>query len=389
MISYVAALLTAVANASSNVLNRKATREEPQQVEFRVRLILDLLRRRIWLIAVAVMLVSFLTGAVALGTGQLAAVQIIIILELPLTLLGAAKFLGGRLGAREWAAIAGMTGGVIGLLALLDPRPGPSPAISPGKWIIGSAATAAPAAVFFVMARRTRRPARRAALLGLATGLAYGLAATYTKGLTGQFTREGIAGALASWQLYAAGAAGIAATWLLQNAYHAGRLAAAQPGITLIDPAAATAWGISVFGERVRDGLFLALTPLPVIVLVVSVFMLSRSPVLQSSAGAGEPARDTLAPAEHEHVLAWRLASRWLAGRFGERAEGRDQPGPVPGGHPGDDGRDLAAAAAGHVIDDLLPGAGEPEDHLTPARGIHPAAHQPGGDQPVDHPHRR
>lgn len=296
MISYVAALLTAITNASSNVLNRKATREEPQQVEFRVRMILDLLRRRTWLIAVAVMLLSFVLGAFALGTGQLAAVQIIIILELPMTLLGAAKFLGGRLNAREWAAIAGMTAGIIGLLACLDPRPGPSTAISPAKWIVGSAATAAPAAVFVLMALRTRRPARRAALLGLATGLAYGLAAAYTKGLTRQFTHGGIVAVLASWQVYAAAAAGIAATWLLQNAYHAGRLAAAQPGITLLDPAAATAWGISVFGEHVRGGLFLALTPLPAIVLVVSVLLLSRSPVLQSSAGAGEPARGTVSP---------------------------------------------------------------------------------------------
>jgi hypothetical protein len=75
------------------VLNRKATQEEPARLEFRLKLILDLLRRRTWLIAVAIMLMSFLLGAPALGTGQLAAVQIII-LELPLTLIGGAKFLG-------------------------------------------------------------------------------------------------------------------------------------------------------------------------------------------------------------------------------------------------------------------------------------------------------
>ena len=298
MISYVAALLTAITNAASNVLNRKATREEPQKVEFRMRLILDLLHRRMWLVAVAVMLLSFLFGAFALGTGQLAAVQIIIILELPLTLLGAAKFLGGRLNAREWAAVASMTAGVIGLLAILDPQPGPPVAIPAAKWIVGSAATVVPTAAFFLLARRTGSPARRAALLGLATGLSYGLAAAYTKGLTRQFTHGGIVGALESWQLYAAAAVGIAATWLLQNAYHAGRLAAAQPGVTLLDPAAATAWGIAVFGERVRGGPFLALTPLPAIALVAGVLLLSRSPVLQGSAGGDEPARDTVSPTQ-------------------------------------------------------------------------------------------
>jgi hypothetical protein len=122
-------------------------------------------------------------------------------------------------------------------------------------------------------------------LLGVATGLGFGLASAYTKGMTEQFSAGGITAALASWQLYAALAAGVTAGWLVQNAYHAGRLAASQPGITLADPAASTAWGIVVFGEQVRGGLFLALTLIPFIALVGSVFLLSRSPVLQSTAG--------------------------------------------------------------------------------------------------------
>jgi drug/metabolite transporter (DMT)-like permease len=272
------------------VLNRKATREEPEEAEFRPRLILDLLRRRVWLAAAAIMLLSFVLGAAALGTGQLATVQILIILELPMTLIGAAKFLGSRLGIREWAAIAGMTGGVIGLLVCLDPRSGPVLPITAAEWIAGSAATAGPAVFFVVMARRTRSPAGRAALLGLATGLGYGLAAAYTKGMTRQFAADGIFGVLASWELYAAAGAGIWATWLLQNAYHAGRLAAAQPGITFLDPAAATAWGIAVFGEQVRGGAVLVLAAVPAIALVASVLMLSRSPALRASAGADESA---------------------------------------------------------------------------------------------------
>jgi hypothetical protein len=285
MISCICAFLTAVANAGSNVLNRKATQEEPGRFEFSPKLILDLLHRRTWLIALAIMLVSFLVGAAALDTGQLATVQIIIILELPLTLIGGAKFLGSRLGRREWAAIAGLTGGVIGLLACLDPQSGPVPQITPAEWIIGSAATGGPVLAFFLLARKSQQPDRRAALLGVATGLGFGLASAYTKGMTEQFSSGGLPAALASWQLYAAVAAGITAGWLVQNAYHAGRLAASQPGITLADPAVSTTWGIVVFGEQVRGGLFLALTLLPLTLLTGSVFLLSRSPVLQSTAG--------------------------------------------------------------------------------------------------------
>jgi hypothetical protein len=47
MISHICAFLTAVANAGSNVLNRKATQQEPRCFEFSPKLILDLLRRRV------------------------------------------------------------------------------------------------------------------------------------------------------------------------------------------------------------------------------------------------------------------------------------------------------------------------------------------------------
>lgn len=129
MISYLAALLAAVTNATSNALNRKAARETPGRDQFRLRLISDLLHRRVWLAAISLMFLSFVFSAVALGTGQLAAVQLLIILELPLTLIIGARILQVRITAQEWAGTAAMTGGVIGLLVLLNPQPGPSRAV--------------------------------------------------------------------------------------------------------------------------------------------------------------------------------------------------------------------------------------------------------------------
>lgn len=78
MISYLAALLAAITNATSNALNRKAAREAPGRDQFRLRLISDLLHRRAWLAAISLMFLSFVFSAVALGTGQLAAVQLLI-----------------------------------------------------------------------------------------------------------------------------------------------------------------------------------------------------------------------------------------------------------------------------------------------------------------------
>jgi drug/metabolite transporter (DMT)-like permease len=304
VISYVLAFLAAMSNAASNVLNRKASRQEPAQAQFRPALIIGLLHRPAWLTAVGTMIVSFVLSAAALGTGEIAAVQPVIVLELPMTLIGGSMLLGGRLGRREWAAVAAMTAGVMGLLVALDPHGGSSANSRPLAWIIGSAVNGgAVLALFFAaryVARRPGREAAEAALLGLGAGLGYGLAAAYTKGLTMQFSTGGIAGVVTTWPLYAAFGAGAAATWLLQNSYHAGRLAAGQPGITLADPLAGMAWGVIVFHERVRGPAFYGVAVVPLLVLAAGVFVLSRSPLLLDRprpAGSGErrsvAARDT------------------------------------------------------------------------------------------------
>src|SRR5262249_61536666 len=101
-------------NAVSDVLNRRASREVPADLAFKLRLFADLFRRRAWLAAAALMVTSFVLAAAALGTGQLAAVQLIVILELPLTLIGGTAFLGGAPPGRDSAAIPPLSAGVSG-----------------------------------------------------------------------------------------------------------------------------------------------------------------------------------------------------------------------------------------------------------------------------------
>ncbi len=92
------------------------------------------------------------------------------------------------------------------------------------------------------------------------------------------------ASALGSGQLsVAAGALGM---FLTQSAMNAGRLIAAQPGLTLPDPIVSILWGVMVFGERVRGGWFIALAALSGLVMAAAVVPLARSPLL-----AGESAR--------------------------------------------------------------------------------------------------
>jgi drug/metabolite transporter (DMT)-like permease len=289
VISYFLAFLGALANASGNVLNRKASRDEPAEVQFRLKLFVDLVHRRVWLAAVGLMAVSFILASAALGTGELASVQLVIVLELPLTLIGGSWLLGSRLAVREWVAIAIMTGGVISLLALLHPRAGPTTAVPATMWILGSAANGGAVVVLFLAARAHPGPTTRTVLLGVAAGFSYGLTAAFTKGMADEFSVGGVGGIVSSWKLYACVAAGLVSVWLLQNAYEAGPLAASQPGITLVDPVISTLWGVVVFGEQVNRGTLLALTPLALVAVAAGVLMLSRSPILHQTQTGQEP----------------------------------------------------------------------------------------------------
>jgi drug/metabolite transporter (DMT)-like permease len=291
VLSYVLAFLAGLVNATSNVLNRKAARDEPDQAEFRLKLITDLMHRKVWLAAVGLMILSFALAAAALGTGQLASVQLVVVLELPMTIIGGTLVLGTPLGTREWLAIGALTLGVIGLLALLDPRPGPAKPVPPMLWILASAANIGAIVGFFLAGRTHSKPAVRASLLGVATGLGYGLAAAYTKGMADQFNSGGITAVFTSWQLYACVGAGVTSVFLLENAYQAGPLTASQPGVTLVDPVVSTLWGVVVMGETVNHGTLLELTALPALALAAGVFMLSRSRVLRAThSGQRRPA---------------------------------------------------------------------------------------------------
>ncbi len=124
LLSYLLAASAAFGNALANVMQRKASLEQPADVPFGAHLLLRLIRNRTWLIGIGGMVASFALQAVALGLGELSAVEPIITLEVPLTLLVASRVFHGRLGQQEWTSILMMTGGMIALIAALNPSPG-------------------------------------------------------------------------------------------------------------------------------------------------------------------------------------------------------------------------------------------------------------------------
>ncbi|HET9692682.1 MAG TPA: DMT family transporter [Acidimicrobiales bacterium] len=288
IIAIALAVLTAATNAASNVLQRKANMQEPPEVSFSLRMIGDLLRRKVWLAGFAAVLVSFLLQAAALHFGTLAAVQPVVILELPLTLVGAMVALHAPIGQREWLAAGLLTVGVVALVGGLHPTGG-SPRIATGAWLLGLAVAGAAVAALVVAGVRHHGDLR-GAFLGGATGIAFAVTAALMAGATDALTRGGITGLFTSWTTYAMAAAGCGAMFLTQNALQAGRLVAAQPGITLLDPIASVLWGTVLFHERTGGSALLAVAVAGLACMVVGAVELSRSDAL-----ADEPGREPAA----------------------------------------------------------------------------------------------
>ena len=280
-LSFVCAAAASGGNALANVMQRKASLEQPPEQAFGVRSLIDLVKRPTWVLGFGGMVASFLLQAVALGLGQLSAVEVIITLEVPLTLLIASRVFSVAVGRAEWAGIWTMTAGMIVLVAVLNPRPGDESDVSQSLYALAGGCTVACIVVLVIAGQRGRR-LWRTGCLGAAAGACFGLTATLIKETVARLHTHGVVGMLATWQTYAAAGVGIAGVVIMQWALHSGPLLAAQPGFTLMDPLVSTLWGVFVYHEAVRSGLWLAPVILAAVTIAVGVLLLARSPLLSS-----------------------------------------------------------------------------------------------------------
>jgi drug/metabolite transporter (DMT)-like permease len=118
-------------------------------------------------------------------------------------------------------------------------------------------------------------------LLGIAAATGFGFVAAVIKELSSHLS-QGPSGVFSNWSPYVLLLSGAAAMFLASNAFQAGSLAASQPGLTIVDPLVASALGVVLFGERLNHAPA-AFTGeiLAVALLVISVVVLSRSPLVR------------------------------------------------------------------------------------------------------------
>ncbi|KDN74239.1 DMT family transporter [Streptomyces olindensis] len=295
LLPVVFAVCAAFSNAVATVLQRKAALTVPRSEGFRAGLMLDLLRRPVWLAGIIAVIGAAVCQALALATGPLTIVQPLFVLELPLTLVVASLLMHRRLPGTGWLAVTVVVAGLAIALAAASPT-GNRTHVELDRWI--PALTVCAGAVVGLALAAVRRPEgrARAACLGAATAISYAVTAALMKAATHILDDQGILAFLTAWQTYAFAATGVCALFLLENAMQAGPLVASQPALTLGDALVSLALGILLYEETVRSGWWLLPQLFGVALIAAGVLALARIPLTQSLVAPDEERRPAEAP---------------------------------------------------------------------------------------------
>jgi drug/metabolite transporter (DMT)-like permease len=282
------AIAASFCTAMSSVCQRLGASRTPTG-GFGLRLVFRLARRPIWLAGIASMILGFAFQVTALRFGALALVQPMLALEL-LFVFGYMAVLGSRqVRPRDWLAASAMSAGLGLFLLAASPSGGRLHAPGSSWWLAGLSALGVVllglAAAFGLGRRPVASASRRAAVLGAATGVAWGFVAAVIKEFSSHLG-AGTGAIFSNWSVYVLIGAGAASLLLASHALASGPLAASQPGFTILDPLAASLLGMFLFGEHMQAGtLDLAAEAAGLALLLTGVSALSHSHLVHSENG--------------------------------------------------------------------------------------------------------
>jgi drug/metabolite transporter (DMT)-like permease len=246
------ALGSALCFATSSVLQQRGAARAPRGSGLHLDLLRHLLTRPVWLAGMTAAVGTLALQAFALASGELVLVQPLLIVGLLFALPLSVLLDRRRPSLHEWGWAALLMAGLVAFLVAAHPQSGPQLPDDERLWQFGVvvlAVAVAIAALGFGLGGR-----HKAALLGAATGLAYGVAAALIKYCCALASREGLGWLLTSWPAYALLVVGGAGIMLNQAAYQAGPLSGALPAIAITDPLVAVIFGVGAFGEHLDTG---------------------------------------------------------------------------------------------------------------------------------------
>ena len=252
MLEVALALAAALLFALGTVLQQKEAQRASGEDALKAGFLVSLARRPVWLAGMAADGIGYAAQATALGIGRIVVVQPLLATTVVFALPLGRRILGQSIGRREVLAALAVTGGLGVFLVVADPEGGRQDATA-AAWIVSFAAAAAVCAPLVLASRRARSAAMRATLLGIATGVLWGLSAGLTKAVVEDLD-DGVLHLLGDWHLYALAVVGWASLTLAQASLQAGALAPAVATQAALDPITSVLLGVFAFDETIHSG---------------------------------------------------------------------------------------------------------------------------------------
>jgi drug/metabolite transporter (DMT)-like permease len=254
MVMIATALAAAVLYGAGAAVEQRQAAAAPQSAAGRPRLLLLLARQPLWLLGIAVQIGGFAAHAVALRSGSLATVQMLVSGEFVVAVVIVRIWSGRPLGRASWAAALTVVAAIAAFLALTSPGHGHLAAQPPHGAAMALAAIATGGAALAAAVVGLRAAGRRrAVLLAVAAGLADACSAVVTMAFS-HAAGHGVVALATSWTVYAVAVCGAGTVLLTQTAYQTGRPILTLPIIAAVTPVASVAVGVGLLGETPRIG---------------------------------------------------------------------------------------------------------------------------------------
>ncbi len=271
-----AALGGAAGFGLASAVQQRATKQVPQERTMNPRLLLELVRKPIWVASVLTVIVGLSLQVVALAFGPLMLVQPLLVTSVLFAAVYAAWMAGRRLDRTVTLGALCCMAGLSAFLLLARPTGAGTETIGPD---------AIPLAVLLgvvfalCLVAASRFPGEtRVMALAVATGVLYGVTAALMKIVAGQIRSGGIVEPFQHWVLYGVCVIGPCGFLLSQNAFQQGKLISpALAVITTVDPLVGVAIGATWFDEQLVTGpAVLAGELLAAVAIVAGIWVLTQ-----------------------------------------------------------------------------------------------------------------
>jgi drug/metabolite transporter (DMT)-like permease len=247
----VVAVLAALCYALCTICQHRTVTRSPDATGLAIGLVWQLGHRPLWLVGVLAGGAGLALQALALSMGQLVVVQPLLVTGMMIAIPASLLLDRRPPRPREWAYASVV---VLGLVVfLLAARPEPGALLAADGMLVMSTVASAVCLIVVVALALGVGGRHRAWLLGLAAGMAFGLASALLKQVVGELAAP-YAYVFTSWPFYAVLVVGGAGVVLAQVGYQAGSLTTSQPALTIAEPVVAALIGWLAFGEQLAVG---------------------------------------------------------------------------------------------------------------------------------------